>query len=256
MSLFFRFDAATDGATNMAADELLAEGLPDGGVAVRFYGWQETTLSLGAFQRFDDLAAFPELSGLPLVRRPSGGGAILHGTDLTYAIAVSRSHPWGATAQGLYDAVHGAMVDLLRRMSLGAQLVAGGLPAADADREPYLCFDRRSPGDVVVGQHKVLGSAQRRHRAAVVQHGSLLLRQPLLGPVPEGVSRGIHQPGIENLLERGVDLQSLCRDWLALVARAAGLEPRPETRAVGAALGEAWQAAVGRYRDDGWTRRR
>jgi lipoate-protein ligase A len=242
--LLYRLDPAADGPTNMAADELLAEGLPSGGIAMRFYGWSEPTLSLGAFQRFDERCEVPGLATLPVVRRPSGGGAILHGTDLTYAIAVCRSHPWGETAQRLYDAVHGAAVELLRGLTLSPRLVEGGEPSPVAGREPYLCFDRRSPGDVVVEGDKVLGSAQRRHRAAVVQHGSLLLR------------RAAHDAGIEDFLGRGVDLPSLCRDWVAGVASAAGADPRPDTRPAGEAAGEAWRATVGRYREDGWTRRR
>lgn len=243
MTLLHRFDPPADGPTNMAADEMLADGLPPGGIAMRFYGWSEPTLSLGAFQQFDDRAESPMLASLPVVRRPSGGGAILHGADVTYAIAVCRSHAWGAKAQRLYDAVHGVAVELLGRMSLDARLVAGDEPAA-AVGEPYLCFDRRSPGDVVVGEHKVLGSAQRRHRAAVVQHGSLLLRSCGGGK------------GIEDFLGRGVDLASLCRDWLAGVAMAAGVEPVSDPRPPGEARGEAWRLAVERYRDDGWTRRR
>ncbi len=244
MILLHRFDRPADGPTNMAADELLADRLPPGGIAIRFYGWREASLSLGAFQRFDERDDVPGLSSLPVVRRPSGGGAILHGTDLTYAVAVCRSHPWGETTQRLYDAVHGAAVELLRGLSLAPRLVEAGEPPAVAEREPYLCFDRRSPGDVVVGDDKVLGSAQRRHRAAVVQHGSLLLRR---------AGRG---SGIEDFLGRGVDLPSLCQEWVAGIASAAGADPRPDVRPVGDALGEAWSAAVGRYRDDAWTRRR
>jgi hypothetical protein len=71
--LSYRCDAAADGGWNMAADELLAEGLPDGGVHMRFYGWSEPTLSLGAFQRHADLAAAALPPGVPVVRRPSGG---------------------------------------------------------------------------------------------------------------------------------------------------------------------------------------
>ena len=245
MILLYRLDPPADGPTNMAVDEMLSFGLPPGGLAMRFYGWSELTLSLGAFQRFDELTRSPELSVLPVVRRPSGGGAILHGDDLTYAIAVCRSHPWGATAQRLYDAVHGVAVELLRRMSLDARLVASSGPQVNVESEPYLCFDRRAVGDVVVGDHKVLGSAQRRHRAAVVQHGSLLLR---------GCGRGGR--GIEDFLGRGVDLPGLCRDWAAGVARAAAGVPQPDTRPVGEASGEAWRATLAHYQDDGWTRRR
>ena len=76
------WDDAADGATNMAADEsLAAEAERSGGLLVRVYGWSRTTVSLGAFQRLEDARRIPELAGIPLVRRPSGGGAIVSGCN-------------------------------------------------------------------------------------------------------------------------------------------------------------------------------
>lgn len=254
MTLVVRLDPPADGPANMAADDLLAEGLPAGGVAMRFYGWRETTLSLGAFQRFDEIAAVPGLAGLPVVRRPSGGGAILHGSDLTYAIAVCRSHAWGCSPQPLYDAVHAAAVELLRSLSLDAMLFPSG-NVADDPIEPFLCFERRSTGDVVCGSQKVLGSAQRRHRAAVVQHGSLLVRRPVVPTDGGDVGAWSDHRGVEGCLGRPFDLDAFARDWAGLVGRAAGLGVRFE-RGDGAAPRPGGEAARERYRDEGWTRRR
>ena len=82
-------DGDADGLTNMAADEALAaEAVRRGGPVARFYGWREPTLSLGAFQ---PVAGARAITVDAVVRRPSGGGAILHGTDLTYAAAIPRT---------------------------------------------------------------------------------------------------------------------------------------------------------------------
>jgi lipoate-protein ligase A len=174
-------DAAACGATNMAADELLAEeAAARGGMLLRLYTWSRPTLSLGGFQKLSEAEPLARAAGLDLVRRPSGGGAILHGTDQTYAAAVSRAHPLAGSPQQLYDAVHKAMVSVLREAGLDAAMVAAGHAGGSgqsAPDGPLLCFDRRAVGDVVVGPHKVLGSAQRRLAGSILQHGSLLLGQ-------------------------------------------------------------------------------
>lgn len=176
-------DEPAPGVLNMAADELLAEETArTGGVAMRLYRWSRPTLSLGGFQKSSDAASLVQAAGLDLVRRPSGGGAILHGTDLTYAVAVSRGHPLAGAPQSLYDALHQAMVETLREAGFAASLFsAGNAPAGGSGESspdgPLLCFDRRAVGDVLVGPHKVLGSAQRRLAGSILQHGSFLLTQ-------------------------------------------------------------------------------
>ncbi|MDA0256064.1 MAG: hypothetical protein O3A18_14425 [Planctomycetota bacterium] len=202
----------------MAADELLAaEAATRGRPLVRFYNWSEPTLSLGGFQRLADARATSGVGGLALVRRPSGGGAILHGSDLTYAVAVPREHPWGASAQLLYDTFHAALVRLLRERGLAAAQHPGRESAA-ADQERLLCFDRRARGDVVIPAetadgHKILGSAQRRLRGAVVQHGSLLLRSP-------GPGLAAHHAGLDQLAAAAGtwEPRQLATAWLEAVA--------------------------------------
>ena len=176
-------DAPACGAINMAADELLAEeAAACGGMMLRLYTWSRPTLSLGGFQKCAEAEPLAQAAQLDLVRRPSGGGAILHGTDQTYAAAVARQHPLAGSPQLLYNAVHTTLVDVLRATGLDAAMVSenrghGGGSGESAPDGPLLCFDRRATGDVVVGPHKVLGSAQRRLSGSVLQHGSLLLRQ-------------------------------------------------------------------------------
>jgi lipoate-protein ligase A len=252
------WDEPADAFTNMAADELLAaEADRRGGLVVRLYGWEPASVSLGAFQEIAVARGRPEIAGLPIVRRPSGGGAIMHGSDLTYAAAIPRTHPWAAAAQPLYDAFHAALVAELSARGIAARQHrrAGG---DDRDGR-FLCFDRRAEGDVVVAatggpaddDPKILGSAQRRLAGVVLQHGSLLLRaNTAAGP-------GGRHPGILDLdPQGGLDVRDLAAAWLGRVARAA--EARLDWQAEGFRVGRGAEitAAAGRFHDSRWLERR
>ncbi|MFM7517200.1 MAG: lipoyl protein ligase domain-containing protein [Pirellula sp.] len=168
-------------------------------ILIRLYYWSEPTLSLGNFQSIqelqqaDDTLGHPDLGRLVWVQRKTGGGAILHDQEVTYSIVVpSDDSPMELGSKGhsekLYRAVHESVVSGLVKMGLDASLseactcsVAGG---ANKAKEPFLCFHRRTPVDVVVGKHKVLGSAQRRVKTGLLQHGSFL------------VSRSPHYPSL------------------------------------------------------------
>jgi lipoate-protein ligase A len=240
----------------MAADELLAaEAVALDRPLVRVYGWSEPTVSLGGFQRLGDARAATVIAGLPLVRRPSGGGAIVHGTDLTYAVAVPRSHVWGGDPQVLYDAFHESLAAELRTRGVAA----GRHPGRDrtaGDEARFLCFDRRARGDLVVRTEasdldgdKILGSAQRRLRGAVLQHGSLLLEPPPIAAA---------QPGLLRLHPAAAawDLRELVTAWLTRVVAEAGgpLEVRvePFTRSRSGPIAE----AAARFREPAWLGRR
>ena len=251
------WDDDADGGANMGADEALAaEAHRRGTLLVRIYGWSATTVSLGGFQGIDEALGIEEIRGVPLVRRPSGGGAIVHGSDLTYAAAVPKSHPWGAIPQRLYDALHGAMAEELQGRGIAAELHrAAGAPGLAG---PFFCFDRRASGDLVVAggggpPAKVMGSAQRRLAGVVLQHGSLLLQHNTDVP-----GRARH-PGLADLsgfTGRPPDRRELSRCWLERVADLLGAtlaeQPGPflcPTNAEAARLSR-------RFRDQRWTSRR
>jgi lipoate-protein ligase A len=241
----------------MAADELLAvEAVALDRPLVRVYGWSGPTVSLGGFQRLADARAATVIAGLPLVRRPSGGGAIVHGTDLTYAVAVPRSHAWGSDPQVLYDAFHEALAAELRQRGVAAERHPGRDRAA-GDEDRLLCFDRRARGDLVVAAaavdgHKILGSAQRRLRGAVLQHGSLLLRA---SPLPAAEAR---HPGLLDLHASVAawDLREWVAAWLGRVAAAEGRPLECRTEPFCAARAEAIAAAAARFHDPAWLARR
>jgi lipoate-protein ligase A len=166
-------DRHLDAAGNMAADVDLLERVGAGDAPVlRCYRWERPALSLGHFQPDADVdAAACERLGVEVVRRPTGGQGLLHGTDLTYAVVIPRP----AGAEGKVDAVY---------RSLAAALVAGlarlGVDAAGARHDGPsgpVCFAGQQGADLRVGERKLCGSAQVRRGGAVLQHGSILLRR-------------------------------------------------------------------------------
>jgi lipoate-protein ligase A len=159
----------------MALDEVFMEqAAAEGRPQLRIYGWHEPTVSLGYFQSIRQRESHPSSRHCPLVRRPSGGGAIVHDQEITYALAVPGV--WRAIEQrDLYRRVHQRLAKLLLRLGAAAALSPPHAPG-EAGEEPFLCFQRRMEGDVLIGARKVVGSAQRRGKGVVVQHGSILLK--------------------------------------------------------------------------------
>lgn len=181
------------GAFNMALDESLLELAAERQHSVvRIYQWRQPTVSLGCFQA--RTAPVPDrFQHLPTVRRLSGGGAILHDRELTYAAVLPAQHPARHNPSALYAVIHRALILLLGDCGVPAELradhdarmaavrdaahtVSSGEPA-----EPFLCFLRGDPNDVVhVSGVKIIGSAQRRRRGVILQHGSILLQASAL----------------------------------------------------------------------------
>ncbi len=251
------WDDPADGPANMAADEVLAaEAVRQNRPLVRVYRWSAVTFSLGAFQPIADAWNEVAIASLPLVRRPSGGGGLVHGSDLTYAVAVPRDHPWGGTPQVLYDVFHEALVAVLRERGIPARLHPGRASKQD-DESRLFCFDRRARGDLVAGGsstdgYKLLGSAQRRLKAAVLQHGSLLLRSP-----PRVGSAAAH-PGLLDLFPPAQDWSEaeLVAAWLSQAGESTGLRPFHEAGGFAAGHAAAIAAAAARFQDLAWLRRR
>jgi lipoyl(octanoyl) transferase len=166
--------AIADGAANMAADEALVES-----AALRFYGWTPATLSLGYFQSAATRLADPRLAALPWVRRPSGGATLVHDRELTYCLALPPGPPWQTGASWM-TRMHRIIAQALGE--LGAATVS-----AEHQRKAgeVLCFQQQTAGDLLAGGAKVVGSAQRKHRRALLQHGSVLLeRSPHAAALP------------------------------------------------------------------------
>jgi lipoyl(octanoyl) transferase len=159
------------GWLNMAADAVLLERAEAGERWVRMYAW-EPTLSFGRHEpverRYD--AASISALGVAVVRRPTGGRAVWHADELTYAIAAPIEEL--GSLQDAYRRVHEWLRDALRSLGAEAELAPKGRAAAvDAGA----CFASPAGGEVVVGGRKLVGSAQLRRGTAMLQHGSILL---------------------------------------------------------------------------------
>ncbi len=170
-----------DGAANMALDEaLLLSRLGDTGPpTLRFFAWQPPTVSIGYGQALDgriDLAAAAAL-GIGLVRRPTGGSAILHegpGLEVTYSVtAAAPDFPGADDLLATYRWIGSALEAGLQR--LGAPVDMVPVQPSDPVTMPAFCFARTGSYELEVAGRKLVGSAQRRQRAGFLQHGSVML---------------------------------------------------------------------------------
>ena len=183
--------AAVEPEQNMAIDQALLESVSRSGIPVlRFYRWSSPTLSLGYFQSIQTRSAHPESAGIACIRRATGGGAIVHDRELTYSIVLPVPVGQAGPRLGLYRQIHAAIADSLT--GLGVASLPYRLTGSEANQAsnsaPFLCFQRRTAEDLIVRGYKVLGSAQRKTRTAVLQHGSLLLQASGYAPQLPGIS--------------------------------------------------------------------
>lgn len=165
-------DAHLTAAENMARDEaLLAEGAP----TVRLYGWRPAAVSLGRSQTEADVDLDAARGwGLDVVRRATGGGAILHNeTEVTYAVVLPVDHPGlPRDIPGSFAFLSDGVVRALRLLGLPAEIES----VPDNTRES-LCYVRRQGTNVMVRGRKISGGAQRRNGQAVLQHGTVIVER-------------------------------------------------------------------------------
>jgi lipoate-protein ligase A len=166
----------------MAVDEAVLESYageaPPAQPTLRLYGWRPPALSLGRFQ----MAAgshdpvYLRDSAIDLVRRPTGGSAVLHEFERTYSLCARlRSEPFPGSVLDTYRRVASVLVAALGRLGLDA--AAAGSTAPGTGRGTHAaCFGAPSIHEISVGGLKLIGSAQLRRRGAFLQHGSILLR--------------------------------------------------------------------------------
>jgi lipoate-protein ligase A len=176
----------------MAKDALLLRRATAGVVSLRIYQWDRLTLSIGRAQKVErqvDLAACATL-GIPVVRRETGGWAVLHGSDITYSIAAPlHGTPFQGGILAIYRAISHALLHFFSGLGLGphAQAYSGRerLEAASP-----VCFATPSAFEILLGGKKIVGSAQRQIPGAFLQHGSIPLspQEQILARVFRGAS--------------------------------------------------------------------
>lgn len=173
---------AADGASNMALDRALLDVMERRLLAgesprpvLRLYSWTAPTVSTGRHQRFEAAcdAETCRDAGIDLVQRPTGGRAVLHDDELTYAVVAPGAGRFAGPGVGRgAAAIAGALRDGLSRLGARVEVVQGA--PADSPRAVRLaCFATASRAEVVASGRKLCGSAQLRSRAAMLQHGSL-----------------------------------------------------------------------------------
>lgn len=171
------YDIPTNGVWNMAVDEAILSSVIAGESppTLRFYGWNPPCLSLGYGQTFNDVDPMRlKHFGWDVVRRPTGGKAILHTDELTYSLCLPHDHP---LAQGtIVDSYRRISTGLIAGLtSLGAHLQADKR-ADNADMTGAVCFETPSHYEITSQDgRKLVGSAQLRRRGGVLQHGTLPL---------------------------------------------------------------------------------
>jgi len=171
------------GAYNMAVDEeLLARAQAGEAVPVlRFYEWDPPAVSLGRFQRIESAvnADACRRHGFDIVRRITGGRAVLHHQELTYSITARADNPlFPSTVLGTYKVIATGLLAGLKNLGIAAEMVSrGGRHAALVEKKPkdQACFSSPSWYELLVSNKKLVGSAQRRMRGAFLQHGSILI---------------------------------------------------------------------------------
>ena len=236
-------DGAHPGAVNMLRDrQLLENHRPGDDPVLRIYRWQPAAITIGYNQNPDgfDLPAV-EKAGFDLVKRPTGGRAILHADELTYCIVGTSPGPlFGDTLHQCYMKINEALLDFLKSLGIAAEISAG---ESREETRGALCFKSAGQHEIRVGSKKLVGSAQRRTTGVFLQHGSILagpghlklptfvLPKPGVPPVP---STALAQAttDLSQILNRPQspqDLDSLAHQLANSFAQTLNLPKAPKT---------------------------
>jgi lipoate-protein ligase A len=249
-----------DGAWNMACDVALMDRARRTGESVfRIYAWSRPTLSFGRHEaaRKRYTAAAIATAGVDVVRRPTGGRALLHDREVTYSVTAPLD-----PAESLPSSMSRINQWLLRTLHrLGA-------PATEAEEprsmrpEGAACFALPARGELTLGGRKLVGSAQVRHDGALLQHGSILLDDdqariatfavgPFLPPTPAASLREALGPGVYYEMVRDVLMDVIAAEVSPGSAQSLVF---PEDDAT--LSGDLFEASLAQFRDAAWTWRR
>ena len=232
-----------DAPTNMAIDEAILLAHSAGKVlpTLRFYGWQPAAVSLGYFQRAlseIDVEACTERN-IAVVRRLTGGRAVLHDAELTYSIVVREDHPLiPKTITASYRYFSQGLLAGLEALGIQAQMTVPVAAYGQKKKQPAsaACFDAPAHFEVAVGGRKLVGSAQVRKQGVILQHGSILLRfcaeefaQLLRLPSAENREQTVQMlksraTSIEEVLGRSVTWQEVYNPMPEAFASALGIQ--------------------------------
>ncbi len=242
------------GVANMALDEALMERSASTGEWIcRVYSWAEPTISFGrnqaAVRHYERNRIEQRLA---VVRRPTGGRAILHHREITYCVTGPASDAGGLHES--YVLINRLLVDGLRSLGVDVGVAASRVRAMQPG--PVPCFDHPSSGELVARGQKLVGSAQWRSEHALLQHGSILidddqaqltefLRDPQQAPPPAATLRVLlgREPSIEEVAN-------------SIFSAVASDDPNVTSLSLDESLLESQSRLAERYADAAWTWRR
>ncbi len=263
-----------NGAWNMAADEVLLEGVIAGAPPVlRLYAWNPPAVSLGYFQQLDDGIDCAEIQrrGFGIVRRPTGGRAILHKDEVTYCVCVPENAiRRGNSLMGSYRTISRGIEAGLRLLGIGAELAehSGLAREQRKDTLPTVCFGQPARVDMVAAGRKIVGSAQTRRKQSILQHGSIPVHMDVsehLAVMPGGL-KTVADPdkagdmfgqlacGIGDIIGRTPSFEEIVGALVAGFADALGVALMPDE--ISECEADAIDALMlAKYADDQWTAR-
>jgi len=228
---------ARPGAWNMACDRAVLDAVGRGAAppTVRFYGWDPPAVSLGRHQPDPDpdAAAVLAARGVTWVRRPTGGRAVYHGPpaeELTYAVIAPLSvPPLDGSLADAYRGIHEALAEGVRTLGAEASLAPRRPGRAPRPTDRRACFAASVPWEIQVDGRKLLGSAQRRSRLALLQHGSLPLagdQAPLRAAWPDSLGPAASTT-LSEAVGRRVEFAEAAAALAAALACGLGIELAP-----------------------------
>ncbi len=195
---------SADAFTNMAIDDALLESTIAGEINIptlRFYTWSSPSISIGTLQKIKkdiDLEKCAK-DQIPVVRRPTGGRAVFHDKELTYAVILPLGHP--LTRQGIqtsYCTISETFIVGLHKLGIEAKLEKQTMGNKNYPNE-ISCFATTTQFEVTLQHYKIIGSAQYRQKGVLLQQGSILLSSP--SSIEPYFKNTLHpQKGIEDLL--------------------------------------------------------
>ena len=186
-------DRARPAAENMAIDEALmqAQKKPESVPTLRFYAWERPSVTIGYFQDIE--AVQKRFKNIPVVKRPTGGGLVLHGNDLTFSLSIKTPNSFlPGDVKASYLKINEVLIDGLRELFPGLDFAdCKSLPKAGQKGE-RICFEQPCCYDLMLDGKKVAGSSQRRQAGTLLHQSTLFLkgeREALIRNIIEAFER-------------------------------------------------------------------
>jgi len=211
---------------NMAIDEALFRGhrQEEAPPVLRFYGWERPAVSIGYFQDAEEEidCTYCRGKGIDIVRRPTGGKAVLHGDDLTYSLVARENAPFSPDVVETYRIISGCIIRGLAKSGIEVQIVEEG--RGNGGSVEGFCFATSYKNELLAGGRKICGSAQVRARGVFLQHGSVLIDlDPLAVCAAIGKTKDAARvqeieaavTSVREVTEGDISLDDLCRDIVA-----------------------------------------